>query len=257
MISAIHLKYMIELGGRGHGVQPLRAVYQPEELAWAHGWIVKALRTRGRYEVKAHTEAAITAGLGHVADLPPDRRTLTSLHGFLAGDDAARKALQVYLDGQGPYGRLFDGVLASYGDAPVMGIETQDVMQLEAAAPLVISAMFRAVQRQRLTGDEPKLVVMVDEAWSLLQSDLFGREIEGWAREMRKLKAALVLVDEELGRSRRWPDAGDLRPARQPGLAARCRGAAAADPRALRARGSARGADPVLLAVAACQGRVT
>ena len=186
----------IELGGRGHGVQPLRAVDQPEELAWAHGWIVKALRTRG-HEVKAHTEAAITTALAHVADLPPDRRTLTSLHGFLAGDDAARKALQVYLDGQGPYGKLFDGVVASYGDAPVMGIETQDVMQLEAAAPLVISAMFRAVQRQRLTGDAPKLVV-IDEAWSLLQSDLFGREIEGWAREMRKLKAALVLATQSL-----------------------------------------------------------
>lgn len=186
----------IELGGRGHGVQPLRAVDQPEELAWAHGWLVKALRTRG-HEVRAHTEAAITTALAHVADLPPDRRTLTSLHGFLAGDDAARKALQVYLDGQGPYGRLFDGVVASYGNAPIMGIETQDVMQLEAAAPLVISAMFRAVQRQRLTGDAPKLVV-IDEAWSLLQSDLFGREIEGWAREMRKLKAALVLATQSL-----------------------------------------------------------
>ena len=186
----------IELGGKGHGVQPLRAIDRPEELAWAHGWIVKALQTRG-HEIRAHTEAAITEALGHVADLPPDRRTLTSLHGFLAGDDAARKALQIYLDGQGPYGKLFDGVVASYGDAPVMGIETQDVMQLEAAAPLVISAMFRAVQRQRLTGDDPKLVI-IDEAWSLLQNELFGREIESWAREMRKLKAALVLATQSL-----------------------------------------------------------
>ena len=104
----------IELGGKGHGVQPLRAVDRPEELAWAHDWIVKALRVRG-HEIRAHTEAAITEALGHVADLAPERRTLTSLHGFLAGDDAARKALQVYLDGQGPYGQLFDGVVASYG----------------------------------------------------------------------------------------------------------------------------------------------
>ncbi len=78
-----------------------------------------------------------------------------------------------------------------------MGIETQDVMQLEAAAPLAISAMFRALRRDRLIGDAPKLVI-IDEAWSLLQSELFAGEIEAWAREMRKLKAALVLATQSL-----------------------------------------------------------
>jgi type IV secretion system protein VirB4 len=186
----------IELGGRGRGVQPLRAVDRPEELAWAHDWVIKALRSRG-LAIQPHTEAAVTEALSHVADLPPGQRTLTRLQAFLAGDDAARKALQVYLAGQGPYGLLFDGVVESYGEAAVMGIETQEVMQLEAAAPLAISAMFRALRRDRLTGDAPKLVI-IDEAWSLLQSELFAGEIEAWAREMRKLKAALVLATQSL-----------------------------------------------------------
>ena len=68
----------IELGGKGHGVQPLRAVDRPEELAWAHDWVLKALCSRG-LEVQPHTEAAVTEALGHVADLPPEQRTLTRL----------------------------------------------------------------------------------------------------------------------------------------------------------------------------------
>ena len=40
--------------------------------------------------------------------------------------------------------------------------------------------------------------MIIDEAWSLLQSELFAGEIEGWAREMRKLKAALVLATQSL-----------------------------------------------------------
>lgn len=186
----------IELGGGKQGVQPLRAIHRPEELAWAQNWVTKALRMRG-LEIKPHTEAAVTDALGHVADLPPDERTLTKLHTFLSGDDGARQALRHYLNGHGPYGELFDGVVASYGEAAVMGIETQDVIQLEEAAPLVISAVFRTLQRDRLTGDAPKLVV-VDEAWSLLQHELFAGEIASWAREMRKLKAVLVLATQSL-----------------------------------------------------------
>ena len=78
-----------------------------------------------------------------------------------------------------------------------MGIETQDIVQLKDAAPLAVAAVFRAMQRDRLAGDTPKLVV-VDEVWSLLQSELFAGEIESWAREMRKLKAALVLASQSL-----------------------------------------------------------
>ena len=103
-----------------------------------------------------------------MAEEPPDRRTLTQLHTFLAGDEAARQTLRYYLKGQGPYGELFDGVVASYGEAAVVGVETQDIVQLEEAAPLAIAAVFRALRRDRLVGDAPKLVI-VDEAWSLLQ----------------------------------------------------------------------------------------
>jgi len=76
-------------------------------------------------------------------------------------------------------------------------VETQDIVQLEDAAPLAVSAMFRALQRDRLVGDAPKLVA-VDEAWSLLRHPLFADELQSWAREMRKLKAALVIATQSL-----------------------------------------------------------
>lgn len=185
----------IELGGGKAGVQPLRAVDRPAELAWAQDWVMQALRAQ-HHNPRETTASSVARALGHVADLPPDRRTLTALHTFLADEDGARRALRPYLHG-GPYGDLFDGVVASYGEASVLGIETLDIVQLKEAAPLAIAAVFRALQRDRLIGDRPKLVV-VDEVWSLLQSELFAGEIESWAREMRKLKAALVLASQSL-----------------------------------------------------------
>ena len=186
----------IELGAGGKGVQPLRAVDRPEEMNWAHEWVMRALKVRG-LTTTPQTEMAVGEALRLVAEAPEERRTLSLLHAYLGQNNDARGTLAHYLAGQGPYGELFDGVVASYGDAPVIGVETRDITQLEDAAPLAVTAMFRAIQRDRLVGDSPKLV-MVDEAWSLMGNEHFSDVIESWAREMRKLKTALVLATQSV-----------------------------------------------------------
>ena len=183
-------------GPAASGVQPLRAIDRPEEMTWAHEWVMLALRMRG-LATTPQTDEAVSRALAHLADEPPDRRTLSRLYAFLAASDDARSTLRHYLAGQGPYGELFDGVVGSYGDAAVIGVETRDIIQLKDAAPLAVTAMFRAIQRDRLTGDAPKLV-MVDEAWSLLGDEHFAGTLASWAREMRKLKAVLVLATQSL-----------------------------------------------------------
>lgn len=187
----------LELGSGGVGVQPLRAIHHPAEMAWAQEWVEKALRTRG-LTVTQRTGAAVSDALRHVADRDPDERTLSMLWTCLGADADARHALSHYLDGpSGPYGKLFDGVVGSYGAASVIGIETQDIMQLEGAAPLVMSAVFRAMQRDYLVGNGPKLVNL-DESHAFFKNDLWRGTIESWAREMRKLMAALTLATQSL-----------------------------------------------------------
>jgi type IV secretion system protein VirB4 len=188
----------IELGSGGYGVQPLRAVDQPAELAWAHDWIISALRLK-RVDVRAHTDAAVTEALGHVAALEPNERTLTRFCSYLSGDIEARNAMQAYLAG-GDYGLLFDGVVSSYGDAAVIGIETSDLTQVGDAGALVMAAMFRAVHRDRLAaGDGAKLLIIDEMATFMRDPDSpFSRQIEVGVREYRKLKVAMVLATQSL-----------------------------------------------------------
>src|SRR3954469_9418175 len=56
----------LELGSGGVGVQPLRAVDRPAEMAWAHGWVMRALKLRG-LSTTPQTEAAVSAAMRHVA----------------------------------------------------------------------------------------------------------------------------------------------------------------------------------------------
>jgi type IV secretion system protein VirB4 len=188
----------IELGSGGVGVQPLRHVDQPSEFAWAHDWLVDALRIQ-HFEVLPHVKASITEGLKHVADLQPDERTLTRFCNFLGADRGARDAMLTYLAG-GAYGLMFDGVIAGYGDSPVIGIETSNLDSLKIAAPLAMAAMFRAIHRDRLAGrDGPKMLI-VDEFGTFMKDpdSLFSRQIELGVREYRKLNVAMVLASQDL-----------------------------------------------------------
>ena len=138
------------------------------------------------------------AALRLLADEPPERRTLSRLYAFLAASDDARSTLRHYLAGQGPYGELFDGVVGSYGEAPVIGVETRDIIQLEDAAPLAVTAMFRAIQRDRLTGDAPEAGDGRRGLEPAAATSTSRATLASWAREMRKLKAVLVLATQSL-----------------------------------------------------------
>jgi type IV secretion system protein TrbE len=186
----------IELGSGGVGVQPLRAIHLPEERAWAHGWVLQALRLQ-RMQMQAHTDAAVSEALAHVAERPPHERTLTRLHSYLSGDQGARQALAAYLAGRS-YGEIFDGVVESYGAAPVIGLETENVTAMGELAPLLMSAVFRAVRRDRMCGPNPKLVMWDELGILLQQSDVFAAEINAEGLELRKMQAALVVATQSL-----------------------------------------------------------
>lgn len=186
----------LDPGAGGVGVQPLRNIHIPAEFTWAEGWTVGALKKQG-LPINPAAKDAVTQALRGVVELPPEHRTLTALHSCLGADDMARKALMPYLAGQGPYGELFDGVVASYGSAPVVGVETLRLSDLKDVADPFLDALFHALDRERMTGEMPKLLV-VDEYGITGKNERFDAAVEDWSLENRKLKAALVLATQSL-----------------------------------------------------------
>lgn len=186
----------IELGPGKAGVQPLRAIDDSTERAWAHSWVMEAFALL-HVAPTVHRSLAVDNALQHVARLDPDERTLSALWAYLAPDAEGRTALEHYLVG-GTFGELFDGVVPSYGTARVLGIETLGLASLRQMAPLALLACFQAIQRDRLrAGTQPKLVEL-DEAKTLIRHPLIATEVEAGSREFRKLGATLVLATQSL-----------------------------------------------------------
>lgn len=97
------------------------------------------------------------------------------------------------------YGALFDGKLGINWDADIIVFETER-MATSKAMPVVMLSLFQQINvfcKWRLDPSRRKIIA-VDEAWAVLAQPEAAASIAGFFREMRKYKAAVVLLSQTL-----------------------------------------------------------
>ena len=172
-------------------LQPLAAILDPAEQAWAAEWVAGILAREGvtvTPEAKEHLWSALTS----LASAPAIERTLTGLS-VLLQSGTLKRALQSYCVG-GPWGRLLDGETEGLGEADVQVFETEGLIGT-AAAPAVLAYLFHRVER-RLDG-RPTLLI-VDEGWLALDDPTFGAQLREWLKTLRKKNASVVFATQSL-----------------------------------------------------------
>jgi len=172
-------------------LQPLAAILDPAEQAWAAEWVAAILAREGvtvTPEAKEHLWSALTS----LASAPGGERTLTGLS-VLLQSGALKRALQPYCIG-GPWGRLLDAEAERLGEADVQAFETEGLIGT-GAAPGVLAYLFHRVER-RLDG-RPTLLI-VDEGWLALDDPTFGAQLREWLKTLRKKNASVVFATQSL-----------------------------------------------------------
>jgi type IV secretion system protein TrbE len=172
-------------------LQPLAAIPDPAEQAWAAEWVAAILAREGVMvtpEAKEHLWSALTS----LASAPIGERTLTGLS-VLLQSGPLKRALKPYCVG-GPWGRLLDGEAERLGKADVAAFETEGLIGT-AAAPAVLAYLFHRVER-RLDG-QPTLLI-VDEGWLALDDPTFGAQLREWLKTLRKKNASVVFATQSL-----------------------------------------------------------
>src|SRR5713101_4650849 len=172
-------------------LQPLAAISDPAERAWAAQWVAAILAREGvttTPEVKEHLWSALTS----LASAPVMERTLTGLS-VLLQSQALKRALQPYCVG-GPSGRLLDAEAERLGDASVQAFETEGLIGT-GAAPAVLAYLFHRIE-DRLDG-RPTLLI-VDEGWLALDDEGFAGQLREWLKTLRKKNASVVFATQSL-----------------------------------------------------------
>jgi len=172
-------------------LQPLAAIDDAAERAWASEWIAAILAREGLTispDAKEHLWTALTS----LSSAPPAERTLTGL-AVLLQSSALKQALRPYCVG-GPFGRLLDAEAERLGDADVQAFETEGLIG-SAAAPAVLSYLFHRIEA-RLTG-APTLLI-IDEGWLALDDTGFAEQLREWLKTLRKKNASVVFATQSL-----------------------------------------------------------
>ncbi len=170
---------------------PLREIDDDSDLTWAVGWIEALCELNGLKFTPRHRNAVAEA-VTHLRLSPT--RTLTELSANVQ-DIEIRDALQ-HFTVMGPLGSLLDAEFDDLGDGRFLSFETENLLQLDDKAVIpVLLYLFRRIE-QRLDGS-PTLILL-DEAWSYLQHELFRNRLKDWLKTMRRKNAVVVMATQQI-----------------------------------------------------------
>ena len=172
-------------------LQPLAAIDDSSERAWAADWI-GAILGRERIEVTPEAREHLWSALTSLASAPIPERTLTGLCALLQSN-VLKRALQPYCLG-GPYGRLLDAEFERLGEGSVQVFETDGLIGT-AVAPAVLSYLFHRIEG-RFDG-RPTLLV-IDEGWLALDDREFAGQLREWLKTLRKKNASVIFATQSL-----------------------------------------------------------
>jgi type IV secretion system protein VirB4 len=171
---------------------PLGQVDRPAERFWAEAYIETLLQLQDFHVLPQHRNT-IREALVELGKASPDRRTMTD---FTAGvqDQSIQVALKAYtLGGNNP---LLDATEDSMRFGRFQVFEMEHLLQLgnKVAVPVLLY-IFHCIERQ-LDG-APTLLVL-DEAWLMLEHPMFMEKIREWLKVMRKANCAVVFATQSI-----------------------------------------------------------
>jgi type IV secretion system protein TrbE len=183
----------IELGLEGTvSLQPLARIDEAGEIAFALQWVTALLTAEG-VRVTPDVKDAVWTALQSLASAPISERTLTGL-AVLIQSNALVAALAPYTL-EGAYGRLLDGSSERLATNDVLHIEMEQLMGHKALIAPVLTYLFQRLDA-RFEG-RPTLLIL-DEAWTFLDDELFAARIREWLKTLRKKNVAVVFATQSL-----------------------------------------------------------
>ncbi len=188
------------LGGTWHDLgldgglafQPLADIDDMATRAWAAEW-VQGLLSREGVLLDPGTKDAVWTALGSLASAPRDERTLTGLS-ILIQSAPLRQALQPYTIA-GPFGRLLDNDRDTLALSDLQAFEMEDLMRSPALTASMLTYLFH---RLDAGFDGRPGLLMLDEAWKLLDDPLFAGRIREWLKTLRKRNVSVIFATQSL-----------------------------------------------------------
>jgi len=197
-VRAIRGRYMTPDASKISGFNPFQLPDTNENRSFLIEFL-KALVSVGiNGPLPAHEVERINEAVAGNYKLPQEQRRLRNIAPFmgLGGPGTLANRLAMW-HSDGSHAKLFDNEvdLIDFNSSRVFGIEMGQILGDKMAIAPVLLYLFHRIQNS-LHG-EPTMIVL-DEAWALIDNPVFAPKIKDWLKVLRKLNTFVVFATQSV-----------------------------------------------------------
>jgi type IV secretion system protein VirB4 len=189
--------YIIPSASKVSGFNPFQLADTLENRSFLVEFL-KALISTDSKSIPAHEVDRINEAVAGNFKIPQEKRRLRNLAPFmgLMGPGTIAGKLAKW-HSNGSHAKLFDNELdlIDLNASRTFGIEMAHILQDKEAIGPVLLYLFHRIQNS-ISG-EPTMIVL-DEAWALIDNPVFAPKIKDWLKVLRKLNAMVVFATQSV-----------------------------------------------------------
>ncbi|MBO9468245.1 VirB3 family type IV secretion system protein [Tropicibacter sp. R15_0] len=198
-VRAMNGSYSAIRVGEATGFNPFQTETDERGTAWLTDWLSDIL---GRHKSLDTTQTvALNNAVRQIVSAAPNLRNFKGLESLVASTDDNGELLERVREWteQGRYGWIF----SKKSDAPIemgeeiVGIDMSEILDLDTERSAVLAYLFRRIER--VIEDREPTMIVIDEAWKMLNDEIFVKRLHDWLVTMRKKNCVVVMLTQTPG----------------------------------------------------------
>lgn len=179
------------------GFNPLQIADTQENRAYLNEFL-RILLTPNDEVISAEDNEVINFAIDGNYKLDFADRKLSNIAPFfgLKGNNSLASRLSPWF-GEGSYASVFDNDLdtINFEDSPTYGFEMSNLLNAPYILTAVLSYIFHRIQ---ISLDGQPTVIVLDEAWALIDNPYFAYKLKDWLKVLRKLNAFVIFATQSV-----------------------------------------------------------
>ncbi|MEI7669744.1 MAG: VirB4 family type IV secretion/conjugal transfer ATPase, partial [Pseudomonadota bacterium] len=196
-IKALRGSYNIIEPGEKCNFNPLQLPDTMENRTFLGEWLKSLVTVNGEIFTAEDMEKISDAVVGNYK-LDQKDRTLHNVSAFLGieGPGTVAGRLKMW-HGEGQYAKIFDNLedTVDFSKSSVFGFEMGPVLSNKISLAPVLLYLFHKIN---LSLDGTPTIIVLDEAWALIDNPIFSVKIKDWLKTLRKLNAMVIFATQSV-----------------------------------------------------------
>ncbi len=197
-IRAIGGNYSVLDPSERSAFNPLHLEENPANKSFLFEWFAGLVIGNEIRQVTPEESSTIAQAVDGIYRLPKEQRVLRNVASFFGTEFIGSIASKLAKwHGEGEKANIFDndndGI--NFADGSIFGFEMGPILQDPVALPPTLHYLFHRIQTSL---DGTPTIVILDEAWALIDNPVFAPKIKDWLKVMRKLNAMVIFATQSV-----------------------------------------------------------